>query len=506
MVENINNNSKPWSRSYLTLTSWDKIAPFETINPYDLEAGTIVHREPLFPIDHNINSKMVFWIGEVWRLDVGSIVYSNNTTVKSQSDYQSGLAHHIFLHGGRDMVNEVKQAGECRIGEAIQTTAGQLPCNYVIHTFVPTYNPRYLSAAENALNSCYRSALGLASECNSRTIAFSCLHANSKKFPPELGCHVALRTLRRHLEKHSSQLATVVLCLENEADIENYKRWMPLYFPRNESELQLGQIHLPEDCGNMFGEKESEERKIRIDSLNSQIFRNFDDDYVETEEDDRLSFTTNAVQAKTLVYKKEDPDIVKIKSVEKKTSEQIQQEKIEAMYLGYLEKLKTVDLARIAQLNFVYQSTSPDNKPIVVVIGSHLDPKKEDMESVLLYFIRIFEAIGPREFSIMYFHSNMSSVPLPDISWFKKLLQISVFKYSKYVSNLHVIHPTFFLKATFKVLKPIYDIVNTKITYHDNLNQLKPVIGRINLPKSVFSYEIKINNIDNFSFESIDAA
>ncbi|GAM26382.1 hypothetical protein SAMD00019534_095570, partial [Acytostelium subglobosum LB1] len=439
---------------------------FEEINPFDMDSTPIVHKTSPFSIDPEINAKITMWIGEVWRLDTAAIVYANNSSLSERN----GVAQYIFGLGGPEIPNEISQAGgECRIGEVLMTSGGNLKTRYVVHTCCPTFNQKYLSASENALNSCYRAALGLSSEHNLSTMAFSCIHTSSRQFPSELGTHVALRTIRRHLEKHGQHLKNVILCLESEIDIESYKKLMPLYFPRTEAELQLAQRTLPKDCGNKFGEKEIEERRLRAQDT-----------------------------------KKEDPDIIKKKKIENRTVEQVEQERIQSMYEDCLDRSRTTDLSNIARLNFIYQVASSDGSPIVVVIGSHMDPSRDDLDSVLLYFIRIFEGLAQREFSIMYFHSNMSSVPLPEMAWLKKLLLIVEHKYSKQLTDLHVIHPTFFFKATFKVLRGflLYDRFPTRIVYHNNLNKFKDIVGRLNLPKSVFSYEFKYNDVVEYSVES----
>lgn len=48
----------------------------------------------------------------------------------------------------------------CKTGEAKTTKGHKLPARFVIHTVGPRYNIKYITAAESALFSCYRSVLG----------------------------------------------------------------------------------------------------------------------------------------------------------------------------------------------------------------------------------------------------------------------------------------------------------------------------------------------------------
>eukprot|EP01132_Coremiostelium_polycephalum_P000533 gene533-672_t len=376
--------------SVLGVATWDSMLknPQHQVNDGDdpLQQHSndkIIHNEPPFKIDKTINSKIIFYMGELWRLDTDAIVYPNTTNLSDRS----GIAGPIFKYGGGEMVVDIeKNNNECKCGEAIITGSGNLPSKYVIHTCCPTFNPKYLSAAENALNGCYRSAFQLLNENNGKSIAFACLHTEKRYYPPNNGAHIALRTIRRFLEKpYSNSLDRVVLCMDNITHLDLYRRLLPLYFPRTKEELLIQQKHLPEEYGDDQGETVDSERRIRIvDSHFEQskfILRNLNDDYdeevnifkdnngINNQKNNNINNNNNGAtitinsngrkkknSKNPFISKQEHPDIVKQKNQSMPPS---QYEKSLFLYNHYVKQSKEVDLSGVAKLNFIFQSTDP---------------------------------------------------------------------------------------------------------------------------------------------------
>ena len=56
-------------------------------------------------------------------------------------------------------------------------------------------------------------------------------------------------TVRRFLEKWGKDLDKVVLVMDTEEIYKLYRRFLPLYFPRNEEEEKEAIVKLPKDTG-----------------------------------------------------------------------------------------------------------------------------------------------------------------------------------------------------------------------------------------------------------------
>ncbi|KAK9046723.1 hypothetical protein V6N11_052601 [Hibiscus sabdariffa] len=215
-----------------------------------------------FPVDHEINSTIYLWRGQPWNLDVDAVVNSTNETLEEAHSSQG-----LHAAAGPGLAEECATLGGCRTGMAKVTKAYDLPARRVIHTVGPKYAVKYHTAAENALSHCYRSCLELLIENGLRSIAMDCIYTEAKNYPREPAAHVAIRTVRRFLEKQKDEIIAVVFCTGTSSDTEIYKRLLPLYFPRDKHEEKVAIAKLPADVGDENGETIIDERKIRIKPL-----------------------------------------------------------------------------------------------------------------------------------------------------------------------------------------------------------------------------------------------
>src|SRR5918992_6115837 len=67
--------------------------------------------------------------GDVTKLDVDAIANAANT----QLEHGGGVAAAISRAGGPEVQRESREKAPIGLGEAIETTAGEMPARYVIH-------------------------------------------------------------------------------------------------------------------------------------------------------------------------------------------------------------------------------------------------------------------------------------------------------------------------------------------------------------------------------------
>ena len=207
-------------------------------------------------------------VDQPWLLEVDALVVSNNEALRDRT----GLTGEIFAAGGPAFVADANSLASVRTGDARLSSvdSAQLPgsgiaARRVVHAVGPKYQVQYAHAAASALHSAYRNTLQLCRAHGLRTLAFVPLHdAERKGYPTADAAHVALRTIRRFLEKHVSAVDVLLLLLVNTPT------------SRSTTALRLCTSRAPPQswyapprgCGFELGDENGEvipaERKIRI--------------------------------------------------------------------------------------------------------------------------------------------------------------------------------------------------------------------------------------------------
>ena len=206
---------------------------------------------------------MVLWSGELTSLRVGALVNATNERL----DERNALSTKILDLAGPALKQELRERIKtCRTGEAKATEAYGLPCRTLIHTVGPRYNTRYRTAAESALFNSYRNILHLVRELGLRSVALCAVHTTRRGYPALDGAHIALRTVRRFLERHPDALDYVVFSTRG-ASGSVYSELTGLYFPRSIEEAFRAMRLLPQNIGNAEGEPVQVERCIRIGAM-----------------------------------------------------------------------------------------------------------------------------------------------------------------------------------------------------------------------------------------------
>lgn len=152
--------------------------------------------------------------GDITEIQVDAIVNAANTSLLGGG----GVDGAIHRKGGNAILEECVQIrnkqGGCKVGEAVITTAGNLPSKYVIHTVGPVWN-NGKSLEVELLQNCYLSVLELAIENDVKAIAFPNISTGIYKFPKDLAAETALNVVYNFEEKN--QLEKIIfVCFDEE--------------------------------------------------------------------------------------------------------------------------------------------------------------------------------------------------------------------------------------------------------------------------------------------------
>ena len=172
---------------------------------------------------------MVEWQGDITRLKVDAIVNAANSQMLGCFvPMHRCIDNAIHSAAGvqlRLACEEMMQGGEEPIGSARITPGFNLPTKFVLHTVGPIVTTaRPLRQQEVQLASCYRSCLELADKNGLQSIAFCCISTGEFRFPNDLACDIAVRTLREYLASHpETKLKTIVFNTFKDIDHELYR-------------------------------------------------------------------------------------------------------------------------------------------------------------------------------------------------------------------------------------------------------------------------------------------
>jgi len=133
-----------------------------------------------------------------------------------------GVAGAIHRAAGPQLYEECKKLAPIKPGQAVITSAYNLPNKSVIHCLGPVWGID--KPEDKILSSCYKNALGLAEENKISSIAFPVISAGAFGYPFKQAAEVALEAIESFLNetpvKHLSKIGFV---LYSQEEYKNFK-------------------------------------------------------------------------------------------------------------------------------------------------------------------------------------------------------------------------------------------------------------------------------------------
>jgi O-acetyl-ADP-ribose deacetylase (regulator of RNase III) len=155
---------------------------------------------------------------DITRLKVDAIVNAANNSLMGGG----GVDGAIHKAAGRELQEACRELRGCTTGKSKITKGYNLPANYIIHTVGPVWN-NGTEQEEILLESCYQTALQLASENHIRTIAFPSISTGAYRFPFEKAFKIAYQTIEAYTKTHS-EIEIVYLVFHTDNDLKQTKR------------------------------------------------------------------------------------------------------------------------------------------------------------------------------------------------------------------------------------------------------------------------------------------
>lgn len=153
--------------------------------------------------------------GDITKIAVDIVVNAANSSLLGGG----GVDGAIHRAGGPSVLDECRdirnRQGKCKTGEAVVTTAGNLPAKYIVHTVGPVWNGGYKNEPELLAN-CYKNSLTLAVEKNAETIAFPNISTGIYGYPKPGAAKVAVKAVREFLVDNETIKKVVFVCFDDD--------------------------------------------------------------------------------------------------------------------------------------------------------------------------------------------------------------------------------------------------------------------------------------------------
>jgi O-acetyl-ADP-ribose deacetylase len=145
---------------------------------------------------------------DITRLEVDAIANAANTELR----HGGGVAGAISRAGGPEVQAESDRAAPIALGEAVETTAGEMPCRWVIHA--ATMELGGPTAAE-IIRQATASTLTKADELGAKSLALVAFGTGVGGFPLTEAARIEVEEVRRHLDA-GSDLERVVFAVRGD--------------------------------------------------------------------------------------------------------------------------------------------------------------------------------------------------------------------------------------------------------------------------------------------------
>lgn len=169
-----------------------------------------------------ISSRLFVVTGDITRLSVDAVVNAANTSLMGGG----GVDGAIHRAGGKIIHDECLEIRKTDYpdglptGEAVVTSGGDMPAEYVIHTVGPVWHGGN-SGEDGLLKKAYLNSLRRASELGVKRVAFPAVSTGIYGFPKKRAARIVFDTVTTYLSEHP-EIEAVYLVFFSFADGEAF--------------------------------------------------------------------------------------------------------------------------------------------------------------------------------------------------------------------------------------------------------------------------------------------
>jgi O-acetyl-ADP-ribose deacetylase len=145
---------------------------------------------------------------DITTLEVDAIANAANTELR----HGGGVAAAIARAGGPAIDEESRKAAPIGLGDAVETSGGEMPCRWVIHAATMELGGPALA---DVIRRSTASTLRRADELGARSLALVAFGTGVGGFPIDEAARIEVEEVRRHLDA-GSQLERIVFAVHGE--------------------------------------------------------------------------------------------------------------------------------------------------------------------------------------------------------------------------------------------------------------------------------------------------
>jgi O-acetyl-ADP-ribose deacetylase len=154
---------------------------------------------------------------DITKLEVDAIANAANTQLK----HGGGVAGAISRAGGPSIQAESTEKAPIGLGEAVETTGGELPCRWVIHAATMELGG---PTSAQIIRDATASTLRKADELGARSLALVAFGTGVGGFPVEEAAQIEIDEVSRYLGAGGSAIERVVFAVRGEAARQAFER------------------------------------------------------------------------------------------------------------------------------------------------------------------------------------------------------------------------------------------------------------------------------------------
>ena len=154
--------------------------------------------------------------GDITTLEVDAIANAANTELR----HGGGVAGAIARAAGSDLQRESRERAPIGLGEAVATTAGALPCRWVIHAATMELGG---PTSADIIRRATAATLAVADQLGARSLALVAFGTGVGGFPVDEAARIEVDEVRRHLGQGSA-LERVVFAVRGDAARAAFER------------------------------------------------------------------------------------------------------------------------------------------------------------------------------------------------------------------------------------------------------------------------------------------